>query len=83
MPPVRDERPRPAYDRWRDADGTHIPDQCRDKQIAVSKEHGALPSRLHQQGRVVGRGQNRLYVRLDDDGSWFHGSASRASSSSA
>ncbi len=27
----------------------------------------ALPSRLHQQGRVVGRGKNRLYVRFDLD----------------
>ena len=27
----------------------------------MSKEHGALPSRLHKQGRVVGRGGNRLY----------------------
>jgi hypothetical protein len=35
---------------------------CRIEQIAVSKEHGALPSRLHQQGR----GTNRLQVRFDD-----------------
>ncbi|MGH7261147.1 MAG: hypothetical protein ACREI9_10760 [Nitrospiraceae bacterium] len=59
--------PRPAYDPWRDVEGTHIPGQCRVEQIAVSKEYGALPSRLHQQGLVLGRGTNRLYVRFDGD----------------
>ncbi|MDQ3765058.1 MAG: hypothetical protein M3460_27195 [Actinomycetota bacterium] len=58
---------RPAYNRWRDVDGTPIPEQCRVEQIAVSKEHGALPSRLYKQGRVIGRGINRLYVRFDDE----------------
>jgi hypothetical protein len=33
----------------------------------VNKEHGALPSRLHQQGQVISRGHTRLYVRFDDD----------------
>ncbi|MGH3869647.1 MAG: hypothetical protein ACRDQ4_26805 [Pseudonocardiaceae bacterium] len=59
--------PRPAYDYWRDVDGTHIPVQCRVVQIAVSKEHGALSSRLHKQGRDVGRGTTRLRVRFDHE----------------
>lgn len=59
--------PRPAYDPWRDVDGTHIAVQCRVEQVAVGKEHGALPSRLHHQGQVVGRGTNRLQVRFDDN----------------
>jgi hypothetical protein len=59
--------PRPAYNRWRDVNGTPIPLSCRVEQIAVSKEHGALPSRLHQQGQVIRRGHNRLYVCFDAD----------------
>ncbi|MGH3838595.1 MAG: hypothetical protein ACRDSF_23310 [Pseudonocardiaceae bacterium] len=55
---------RPTYDFWRDADGVRIPERCRVEQVAVSKEHGALPSRLHQQGEVVGRGTTRLYVQF-------------------
>lgn len=59
--------PRPAYNRWRDVDGAHLPEQCRIEQVAVSKEHGALPSRLHKQGQVVGRGVNRLSVRFQGE----------------
>ncbi|HKR51661.1 MAG TPA: hypothetical protein VJT72_19175 [Pseudonocardiaceae bacterium] len=33
----------------------------------MSKQHGALPSRLHQQGQVVRRGHARLYVRFERD----------------
>lgn len=40
---------------------------CRIEQIAVSKEHGAPPSRLHQQGEVIGRDTTRLQVRFDDN----------------
>ncbi len=58
---------RPPYDPWRDVDGTHIPEQCRVEQISVNSDYGAMPSRLHQQGRVVGRGKNRLHVRFDVD----------------
>jgi hypothetical protein len=57
--------PRITYNRWRDVDGTPIPWLCRIEQIAVSKEHGALPSRLHQQGQVIGRGTNLVYVLFD------------------
>jgi hypothetical protein len=59
--------PRPAYNPWRDVAGTPIPEQCRIEQIAVNKEHGALPSRLHQQGQVISRGHTRLHVRFDHD----------------
>ena len=58
---------RPGYDPWRDAHGTPIPPQCRIEQIAVGKNHGALPSRLHKQGHVVGRGLTRLTVRFDGE----------------
>lgn len=58
---------RPASDPWRDAVGTPIPLQSRVEQVTVDTEHGALPSRLHRQGQVVGRGTNLLYVRFDHD----------------
>ncbi len=57
--------PRPAADPWRDAEGTPIPLQSRVEQVVVDKEHGALPSRLHQQGQVTGRGTNLVYVLFD------------------
>jgi hypothetical protein len=56
---------RPPYDRWRDADGTHIPDRCRVEQIAVATEHGAVPSRLSKQGEVTGRRGYRVHVQFD------------------
>lgn len=55
------------YDRWHDADGTSIPQQCRIEQIGVHRDHGALPSRLHKQGQVLGRGINRLNVQFDHE----------------
>lgn len=58
---------RAAYDPWRGAHGAPIPQQCRIEQIAVEKVHGALPSRLHKQGEVLGRGLTRLNVLFDDD----------------
>lgn len=58
---------RPAYDLWRDADGAPIPQQCRIEQVTVHREHGALPSRLHKQGEVLGRGSTRLTVRFDGE----------------
>lgn len=72
-PPTPEVRPtmpsppaRPASDPWRDAEGTPIPLQSWVEQIAVDTEHGALPSRLHQQGQAVGRGTGGLvYVRFD------------------
>jgi hypothetical protein len=31
----------------------------------VDKAHGALPSRLHQQGEVIGRSAHLVYVRFE------------------
>jgi hypothetical protein len=50
-----------------DADGTPIPLQSRVEQVVVDKDHEALPSRLHRQGQVIGRGMQLLYVRFDHD----------------
>lgn len=59
---------RRSYDRWRDAKGTHIPDGCRVEQVEVDRSYGALLSRLHKRGEVVGRSRsNRLYVRFDGE----------------
>ncbi|MGH3721442.1 MAG: hypothetical protein ACRDRI_21850 [Pseudonocardiaceae bacterium] len=33
----------------------------------MAKEYGALPSRLHKQGQVLGRGTTRLNVRFDNE----------------
>ena len=60
--------PQPASDPWRDAKGTPIPLQSRVEQVTVDKGHGALPSRLHQQGQVIGRGTHLIYVRFDHGG---------------
>jgi hypothetical protein len=57
----------PPFDPWRDVDGVHIERQCRVEQIAVSKHHGALPSRLHHQGEVVARATMRVYVLFDGE----------------
>jgi len=56
--------PTRPYDPWRDADGAPITQHCRIEQVAVHREHGALPSRLHKQGEVLGRGSTRLTVRF-------------------
>lgn len=45
--------------------GHPYPLQSRVEQVTVDTEHGALPSRLHQQGQVVGRGTYLLYVIFD------------------
>ncbi len=55
------------HDPWRDADGTPIPQHCRIEQITVAKAYGALPSRLHKQAEVFGRGSTRLTVRFDGE----------------
>jgi hypothetical protein len=46
---VSASRPR-GYDRWRDADGTHVPVGAWVKQTEVDARRGALRSRLHAQG---------------------------------
>ncbi|MGH3809413.1 MAG: hypothetical protein ACRDRU_22860 [Pseudonocardiaceae bacterium] len=55
------------YDPWRDAGDVHVDLGCRVEQIAVAKEHGALASRLHRQGRVTGRGGSRLRIHFDGE----------------
>jgi hypothetical protein len=56
------------YDRWRDAEGAHIPDGCRVEQVEVDRSYGALRSRLRKRGKVVGRSRsNRLHVRFDGE----------------
>ncbi len=61
-------RPRPLYDRWRDADGVQVPDGCRVEQVEVYAQYGALRSRLHKRGEVLGRTRNtRLLVRFDGE----------------
>lgn len=58
---------RRASNPWRDAEGTHIPLLSRVEQVTVDAEHGALPDRLHQQGQVMGRGTNLVYVLFECD----------------
>lgn len=61
-------RARPAYDRWRDAHGTHVPDGARVEQVAVSRDEGALRCRLHKRGEVLGRSRStRLCVLFDGE----------------
>jgi hypothetical protein len=62
------DTPRPTQDRWRDAVGNHISLFCQIEQVTEYPEPRALFSRLHQQGEVVGRGPDTVYVR-------FHGEA--------
>jgi hypothetical protein len=66
--PVVSLQPNRRYDRWRDAEGTHIPVGCRVEQVAIAKEHGALTSRLHKRGDVISRSRgSRLQVRFDGE----------------
>jgi hypothetical protein len=57
----------PTYDPWRDAHGNPIPPHCRVEQVAIAKQHGALPSRRGKQGQVLGRGTTRLNVQFDGE----------------
>jgi hypothetical protein len=58
---------RPAHDRWRDVDGTPVPLFCSIEQVKESPEPAVLPSRLHQQGHVVGESLDSLYVCFRDN----------------
>jgi hypothetical protein len=51
----------------REVEDTPIPVHARVVQVAVDEEGGALPSRLHQRGEVVGRGSHLLHVRFEED----------------
>lgn len=59
--------PRPTHDRWCDSEGAYVPLFSQAEQVADSLEPGTLPSRLHQQDRVLGRTLDSLYVRFDDN----------------
>jgi hypothetical protein len=62
------EPPQPAQDRWSDIEGSHISLFCWVEQVTESPGQGALFSRLHQRGQVVGRGHDQLYVCFSGDG---------------
>jgi hypothetical protein len=66
------EAARAAQDRWRDADGNHVALFSCIEQIAEHPECGALFSRPHQRGEVIGRGPDVLYVRFEGQG-WVVG----------
>jgi len=56
--------PQTARDRWCDVDGNRIVLFCWVEQVAERPDREALFSRLHQQGQVLGRGPEVLYVRF-------------------
>jgi hypothetical protein len=58
------DTPQAARDRWCDVEGSRIALFCWVEQVAEHPEHGALLCRLHQQGQVLGRGPDVLYVRF-------------------
>ena len=57
---------RPVRGRWCDVEGTSVALFCRVEQVEEAPEPGALPSRLGQQGEVVGGGLESLFVRFSD-----------------
>ncbi|MGH3603994.1 MAG: hypothetical protein ACRDQI_08195 [Pseudonocardiaceae bacterium] len=60
--------PRPVGDRLGDVEGSsHISLFSLVEQVAERTPQGLLHSRLHQQGQVVGRGLDSLYVRFADN----------------
>ncbi|MGH3767072.1 MAG: hypothetical protein ACRDTX_18270 [Pseudonocardiaceae bacterium] len=60
------EGPRAAQDRWCDIAGTRVSLFCWVEQVAECP--GALFSRLHKRGEVLGRGPDVLYVRFEGEG---------------
>jgi hypothetical protein len=58
---------RAAQSRWCDAEGTHISLFCRVEQVAEDPDQGALFSRMHKRGEVIGRGPDLLYVRFEGE----------------
>ena len=53
---------RAAQNQWCDADGNHVALFSWVEQVAEHPNCGALFSRPHQRGEVVGRGPDVLYV---------------------
>jgi hypothetical protein len=58
------EAPQEAQDRWCDVEGSRIALFCWVEQVTERADQGALLSRLHQPGQVLGRGPGVLYVRF-------------------
>ncbi|MBV9143869.1 MAG: hypothetical protein JO115_23615 [Pseudonocardiales bacterium] len=48
-----------------DAEGRTLSLGDRVEQVSVDEDHGALRSRLHHQGKIVGRDWDRVYVVFD------------------
>jgi hypothetical protein len=65
---VTAEAPRAVRDRWCDAESAHLSLFCWVEQVAEHPERGALFSRLHQYGQILGRGPDVLYVRFQGEG---------------
>jgi hypothetical protein len=65
---MRADAPQAARDQWCGVEGTRIALFCWVEQVAEHPEHGAPFSRLHQQGQVLGRGPDVLYVRFASEG---------------
>ncbi len=61
---TRPTPPPPARSRWCDVDGSPIALFCQVKQVAEGADRTALFSRLHEQGQVIGRDLDSLYVRF-------------------
>jgi hypothetical protein len=61
--PTNPTRLRPMARRRRRSDSTAGPDRT----SRGGKERGALPSRLHKHGQVLGRGTTRVIVQFDDE----------------
>jgi hypothetical protein len=62
------EAPRAAHGRWCDVEGAHISLFSWVEQVVEKPEFGALFSRLHRRGEVLGRGPDQLYVRFAGEG---------------
>jgi hypothetical protein len=62
------DAPQAAQDRWLDAEGTRLALFCWVEQVAEHPDRGALFSRLHHQGQVLGRGPEMVYVRFAGEG---------------
>ena len=56
-----------AYDRWHDANGTHVPVGAQVEQTEVDARRGALRSRLQARSQVTSRGTPRLVVLFEGE----------------
>ena len=58
------DAPQGAQDQWCDVEGSRIALFCWVEQVVDDPGQGALFSRLHQPGQVLGCGPDVLYVRF-------------------